>query len=190
MTNYPPTPAFGGFPLPTPKGPPGLSQGLRKLSINSVGSNNTTLASSAIQSPNYLPKFPNNSSAPRQPLSGPPSAIAIASPNLMRAPLSGLDKQDHKTNGDAPEDREEGELSDAEDFRESHINKRNNRSGSKQRDRGIQGQQGREFTPHGMSERQFSATSGIVALALKKTIGMRTSGEAPNHPSIARSQTW
>lgn len=149
MTNYPPTPAFGGFPLPAPKGPPGLSQDLRKLSINSIGSNNTTLPSPAILSPNYLPKFPNSSSASRQQLSSPPSTVPITSPNPMHAPLSELNKQGHRSDDGLLDDREEGELSDAEDHEAPNINRRNNHSDSRQRDRNTQNQQGREFTLHG-----------------------------------------
>lgn len=149
MTNYPPTPAYGGFSLPAPGGPPGLSQDLRKLSINSVTSNNAALPSPAIQSPNYVSKF-HNISASRQPLSGPSSTASITSPNPMHAPPSELSKQGHQNDDGLPEDREEGELSDAEDL-EPHVKRRNNRSGSRQRDQGTQNQQGREFSSHGTS---------------------------------------
>lgn len=192
MTSYPPTPAFGGFPIPAPKGPPGLSQDLRKLSINSVGSTNITLPSPAIQSPNYLPKFPNNNSASRQPLSVAPSVISITSPNSMDAPLLGLNGLNHRSNDGSPDDREEGELSDADDLEESDANGRpNNRSGSKQRDQGIQNQQGREFASHGMSGCQSSIIStGAGSMLKKRPVGLRAGDEPPNHSPIARSQTW
>lgn len=190
MTSYPPTPAFGGFPIPAPKGPPGLSQDLRKLSINSVASTNTTLPSPAIQSPNYLPRFPNNNSASRQPLSIAPSVISLTSLNSMDAPLSGFNGLNHRSNDDSPEDREEGELSDADDLEELDVNRPNNRSGSKQRDRGIQNQQRRELVSHGTSGCQSFVISTGAGPVLKETIGLRAGGEVPNHLPIARSQTW
>lgn len=190
MTSYPPTPAFGGFPIPAPKGPPGLSQDLRKLSINSVGSTNTTLPSPAIRSPNYLPKY-SNSSASRQPLSVAPSVISITSHNSMDAPPLGFNGPNHRSDDGLPEDREEGELSDADDLDESHVNSRpNNRSSSKQRDRGIQNQQGREFASHGTSERQPFAIPISAGPVLRGPIGLRANGEVPNHSPVARSQTW
>lgn len=189
MTSYPPTPAFGGFPIPALKGPPGLSQDLRKLSINSVGSTNITLPSPAIQSPNYLPKFPNNNSASRQPLSVAPSVISITSLNSMDAPLLGLNGPNHRSNDGSPDDREEGELSDADDLEESDANGRPNRSGSKQRDQGIQNQQEREFASHGTFGCQSSIISEDAGSMLKRPVGLRA-GDEPNRSPIARSQTW
>lgn len=160
------------------------------MSINSVGSTNTTLPSPATQSPNYLPKFSNNSSASRQPLSVAPSVMSATSLNSMDAPSSGLNRHCRRDGGSL-EDREEGELSDADDLEESHVNSRpNNRSGSKQRDRGIQSQHGREVASHGTSGWQFSDTPTSSEPVLKGLAGLRANGEVPNHSPITRSQTW
>lgn len=151
MTNYPPTPAFGGFPLPAPRGPPSLNQDLRKLSINSAGSNNTALPSPAIQSPIYMPKFTNVNSASRQLPSNIPSIASSSTQKITHAPPSGLSKQNNRSDDSLLEDREEGELSDAEDIEGQHSKKRNNRSESSQRDRGAENQQGKNFVSHGTS---------------------------------------
>lgn len=151
MTNYPPTPAFGGFPLPAPRGPPSLNHDLRKLSINSAGSNNTALPSQAIQSPMYMPKFTNINSASRQLPSNITSTASNSTQKIMHAPPSGLSKQNNRSDDSLLEDREEGELSDAEDIEGQHSKKRNNRSESSQRDRGVENQQGKNFISHGTS---------------------------------------
>lgn len=161
------------------------------MSINSAGSTNTTLPSPAIQSPNYLFKFSNNSSASRQPLSVAPSMISVTSLNSMDATPSRFNGPKHGGDDGLPEDREEGELSDADDLDESHVNcKPNNRSGSKQRDQGIQNQQGREFTSHGTCEYQSFTISTSARPVLRGPVGLRANGEVPNHSPAVRSQTW
>jgi hypothetical protein len=121
------------------------------LSINSAGSNNTALPSPAIQSPMYMPKFTNINSASRQLPSNIPSTASNSTQKIMHAPPSGLSKQNNRSDDSLLEDREEGELSDAEDIEGQHSKKRNNRSESSQRDRGVENQQGKNFVSHGTS---------------------------------------